>query len=72
LGFGVCCLRFEVWGLGFVVWGLCLLFGCWICDCGLDICYGSWLESTQSFDYKEEFSDHGPGCKGVWGMEVDF
>ncbi len=54
--FGVCCLSFGVWGLGFVVWGLCLLFGCWICDCGLEICYGSWLESTQSFDYKEEFS----------------
>ena len=31
------------------------------------------MESTQSFDYKEEFSDHGPGCLGVgiWGMNFN-
>ena len=61
LGFAVCWgLLSEIWGL----WGSCLLFGCWICDCGLDICYGSCLESTQSFDCKEVFS----GCHEIWGM----
>jgi hypothetical protein len=45
LWFGFWALRVEVWGLGvwrlgFVVWGLCWLFGCWICVCGLNICYG--------------------------------
>ncbi len=55
-----------------MVLGLRLLFGCWICDCGMDICYGSWLESTQSFDYKEEFSDHEPGCHEVWGWGLNF
>jgi hypothetical protein len=37
------------------------------CVCGLDVCYGSGLESTQTFNYKEEFSGHGPGVS--WGLE---